>query len=191
MSKSDKIRAFIAIEIDPQVKENLTRIIHQFKKVSSKVKWVKPTAMHLTLKFLGYIEQTKGDQVARIMDKVAEKYPPFDLFCSGIGTFPLKTRKPKIIWAGIKDSSSLKDIYMDIEREVEKIGFSRENRSFHPHLTLGRVKKKSEVQNLLPELEKTQNMDFGKSKINRLTLFKSTLTPKGAVYDILHESPLK
>jgi len=191
MDKSGKMRTFIAVEIDPQVKENLKRMVHQFKKVSSKVKWVKPTAMHLTLKFLGNVNSTKADQVIKIMDKITQKYPPFDLFCSGIGTFPLKTRKPKIIWAGIKESSTLKDIYLEIENELERIGFSKEKRSFHPHLTLGRVKKKAAVQNLLPELKKNEKMDFGKSKIKGVILFKSTLSPQGAVYDKLHESLLK
>jgi RNA 2',3'-cyclic 3'-phosphodiesterase len=185
------MRAFIAIEIDPEVKKKLTRMIRHFEKLSSRVKWIKPSAMHLTLKFLGSIDETEADQLKNILDKVSKKHSCFDLSCSGIGTFPLKSKNPKVIWIGIQDNSFIKGVYADIETEAEKIGFSKEKRSFHPHLTLGRVKKKAEIQKLIPELERTKNKDFGKTQVNGLTLFKSTLTPQGAVYDILFKSSLR
>jgi len=185
------VRSFIALKIDPEVKKNLTKMIRQFEKVSSRVKWIQPSAMHLTLKFLGDIDRVKAEKLMNILDKISSKYPPFDLSCSGIGTFPIKSRNPKVIWAGITDNSFIKGIYEDIEAEAQNIGFSKEKRSFHPHLTLGRVKKRAEIQKLVPELERTKNKDFGKTEVNGLTLFESTLTTQGAVYRILHESLLR
>ncbi len=185
------MRSFIAIDIDSKVRENLKDMVTRFKKVSSKIKWVKPEAMHLTLKFLGNINKKEADQIKEIMDNVSAGYSIFHLECKGIGTFPQRSRKPKIIWAGIKENTSLKALQSHLETELEKIGFLREKRSFHSHLTLGRVKKNAEVQRLLPELEINQDSVFGKTKVDRLTLFKSTLTPSGAIYDILYESPLK
>jgi 2'-5' RNA ligase len=185
------MRSFIALKIDPEVKKNLTKMILQFEKVSSRVKWVQPSAMHLTLKFLGDIDRVKAEKLMNILDKISAKYSPFDLSCSGIGTFPIKSRNPKVIWAGITNNSFIKGIYEDIEAEAQKIGFPKEKRSFHAHLTLGRVKKRAETQKLVPELERTKNKDFGKTKVNELILFESTLTPQGPVYRILHESPLR
>lgn len=185
------MRAFIAIEIDSMVKKKIISMIHHFKKVSSRVKWVKPEALHLTLKFLGNIDEIEADKLKNIMDKISNEHPCFDLSCSGIGTFPLKSRNPKVIWVGIENNSFVKGVYEDIEKEAERIGFSREKRNFHPHLTLGRVKKKPEIQKLLPELERTKDNHFGITKVDKLTLFKSTLTPQGSVYEILHESQFK
>lgn len=185
------MRTFIAVDIDPEVKENINTVIHGLKKVSSGVKWIKPEAMHLTLKFLGHIDKKQADKLIKIIDKISKKHHSFDLFCTGIGTFPINSRRPKVIWAGINESSSMKAVYGDIETECEKIGFSKEKRSFHSHLTLGRVKKKANIQALLPQIEATKNNDFGKTKVNSLILFKSTLTPQGAIYDIIHESPLR
>jgi len=185
------MRTFIAIEIDPKVKENLNTVIHRLKKVSSGIKWVKPAAMHLTLKFLGNIDKEKAKALIKILDKISQNHNRFDLSCTGIGTFPQMSRKPRVIWAGIDNNSSLGEIYKEIETECEKIGFSKEKRSFHPHFTLGRVKKKAEFQELVPKLESLKNADFGKTNVDRLTLFKSTLTPQGAIYDILHESIIK
>jgi len=67
------VRSFIALKIDPEVKKNLTKMIRQFEKVSSRVKWIQPSAMHLTLKFLGDIDRVKAEKLMNILDKIYSK----------------------------------------------------------------------------------------------------------------------
>lgn len=184
------MRTFVAVKLDPGVKENLSIIVRHFKKISSGIKWVSPEAMHVTLKFLGNIEEQKADHIITVMDRISRDHRPFRMGCIGIGTFPQKSRKPKIIWAGFNAYEPLKTIHSEIETELEQIGFPKEKRSFHPHMTLGRIKKSSGLHALLPELERAEQKEFGVTKVDRITLFKSTLTPSGAIYDILHESGL-
>lgn len=185
------MRTFVAVKLDPNIKENLSVIVRHFKKISSGINWVRPEAMHVTLKFLGNTEEQKADQIGEVMDRISRNHGSFHLTCIGIGAFPQKSRKPKIIWAGFNEYDPLKTIHSEIEAELEKIGFPREKRSFHPHMTLGRIKKSSGLHTLIPEIEKVKQKDFGVTKVDRITLFKSTLTPSGAIYDILHESGLR
>jgi len=189
--KEYSMRTFIAVKLDPRIKEKLNSMVIQFKKISSGIKWVRPEAMHITLKFLGNIEKQKADQITEVMDHISQYHESFQLACVGAGTFPQKSRNPKVIWAGFNEYQSLKTLHSEIETELEKIGFSREKRSFHPHLTLGRIKKGPALHDLFPELERAEQKDFGVTKVDRITLFKSTLTPSGAIYDILHESQLQ
>ncbi|MBD3414416.1 MAG: RNA 2',3'-cyclic phosphodiesterase [Candidatus Aminicenantes bacterium] len=186
-----QMRAFIAIEMDPIVKENLTKVISRFKKISSHVKWVKSEAMHLTLKFLGTIKNQKATLIKDLLDRVSDVHDGFHLECKGLGTFPQKSKKPRVIWAGMSECPSLMALQSDIEKECESIGFLREKRGFHPHLTLGRIKKQSQIQDLLAELKINPKTDFGITEVDRVILFKSTLTPTGAVYDKVYESHLK
>jgi 2'-5' RNA ligase len=185
------MRTFIAVILDPKIKEKLTRMVIQFKKISSGIKWVRPESMHITLKFLGNIDNQKADQIKEVMDHVSQKHRSFHLACIGVGTFPQKSRKPKVIWVGFNEHDPLKTLQSEIESELERIGFPKEKRNFHPHLTLGRIKKSAAFHNLIPELERAEQKEFGITKVDRITLFKSTLTPSGAIYDILHESELK
>jgi len=190
MIKGIKMRSFIAVEVDSKVKKNINETIKHFKKNNSGVKWIKPEAIHLTLKFLGNIDMQKSQQTTKIMDALCSNHNPFFLSFIGLVTFPQKSRIPKVIWAGVKENDLIQKLDKSLENELEKIGFSREKRDFHPHLTLGRIKKNAVIHNLLPELKKHESEVFGESKVERIILFKSTLTPSGAVYDILHESQL-
>ena len=185
------MRTFIAVKLDSRTKEKLNSMVVQLKKISSGIKWVRPEAMHVTLKFLGNIDKQKADQIIKVMEYISQSHGLFHLTCVGVGTFPKKSRKPKVIWAGFNECGPLKTLHSDIEAELEKIGFSRENRDFHPHLTLGRIKKSPALQDLFPELERAEQKEFGVTKVDRVALFKSTLTPSGAIYDILHESRLQ
>ena len=185
------MRTFVAVKLDPNIKENLIGIVRYFKEISSGVKWVRPEAMHVTLKFLGNIEEQKADRITTVMDRISRNHGSFQMACIGVGTFPQQSRNPKVIWAGLSEYEPLKTIQSELEAELEKIGFPKERRSFHPHMTLGRIKKSPGLHMLLPEIEKVKQKDFGITKVDQITLFKSTLTPSGAVYDILHESGLR
>ncbi len=185
------MRTFIAIDLETEVRENLEKVIHTLKPAGPGIKWVNTEGIHLTLKFLGNISNEQADEIKAVMDRSAENHSPFTLECRGLGTFPVKSRNPRIVWAGIDEQSDLMAIQKELDQQLAELGFSKEKRTFHPHLTLGRARKKTNSRLLIPEIKKYGSQEFGKTLVDKIILYESTLTPEGAVYSRIHESELK
>ncbi|MBU3912059.1 MAG: RNA 2',3'-cyclic phosphodiesterase [Candidatus Omnitrophica bacterium] len=184
------IRAFIAIEISPASKLKISELIDQLKRSGSDVKWVNDTQMHLTLKFLGNIEQDKIPEISGALKDIASKAVVFQIIFSGIGAFP-DINRPRVIWLGIeKGADNLKKLAGHIEDKMKNLGFTKEGRCYKAHLTLGRVRSQKNIQELAKNINETYAKTESTMKINRLILFQSTLTPKGAIYTLLQEFPL-
>jgi len=188
------MRAFIAIELLPEVKDSLSRLQNQLKESGADVKWVEPQNIHLTLKFLGERDDKKIEKVMQILDEVAKDKNPFQIHVSSLGAFP-KTDSPRVIWVGIdKGDYETKTIAKELEEKIAKIGIPKENRPFSSHITIGRTRSPQNREKLVQNLRKLkdslcgQNLEFAATKI---TLFKSTLTPKGPIYEVLKEANLK
>jgi len=199
------IRAFIAVEIDHPNKEKLSALISHLKKPNADVKWVNDTHMHLTLKFLGNIEQAKIKEISEALNSIAKGFKVFAVQFSKIGAFP-NMHRPRVIWLGIdKGSDALKLLNGKIETGMEQIGYApstssldklgtslgagKEKREYRSHLTLGRVRSLKNISGLAKLIDGHQ-LDFqDEIKIDRLILFQSTLTPKGAIYTRLSEHP--
>ena len=147
--------------------------------------------MHLTLKFLGEVSADKIEEVTSVLRGIVPDYAPFHLSFNGTGTFPPQAQIPRIIWIGIEKSETLQLIQTRVENELHKIHFPKENRKFHPHLTLGRVKGPQNLGKVLETLNQHKDTEFGKMTVDRITLFKSTLKPTGAEYTILSEFSLE
>ncbi|MFQ6069121.1 MAG: RNA 2',3'-cyclic phosphodiesterase [Candidatus Aminicenantales bacterium] len=184
------MRTFIALELEETLKKALTHLIDKLRLKGGKIKWVKEEGMHLTLKFLGEIDQKKASEVEKILDKVARNSSSFPLSIKGTGYFP-PSRNPRVLWAGVEAGEVLESLHHELEVELEKIGFAREEREFRPHLTLGRVKSSDFLKDTLNELEKHRNTTFGHMNVNKITFFRSVLKPSGAEYSVLSEFFLK
>lgn len=181
------IRAFIAVEIDPPNKQKLSELISLLKKTDTDVKWVNENQMHLTLKFLGDIEETKVGGVSRALESIIKDFKKFTISFSKIGAFP-NINKPRVIWIGIDEGKDTLKLLADkIDSELGKIGFEKEKREFKSHLTLGRVRSIKNISELADLIQKTDFQSQDKIKISSLILFQSTLTPKGAIYAPLAE----
>lgn len=177
-----KIRAFIAVDIDAGAKENILSIIETLKKSNTDVKWINENQLHLTLKFLGYIDETLIQTISQALTSISGNFPAFILTFSKIGGFP-NINNPKVVWLGIdKGAETLIALNERIEIELEKAGLKKETRKFLPHLTLGRVRTPKNITNLTKLINETTFQITNKIKIDKLTLYQSTLTPKGAVY---------
>jgi len=185
------MRTFIAVELDPKIKSALSELIDRLSPKDADVKWVKKQGMHITLKFLGEVPETKIQDIIYSLRKACDSLDSFQLCFRGTGFFPPKNKLPRVLWAGIEQSPHLAILHERIEVELGKLGFLREKRSFHPHLTLGRVKSSKNINALLEELEKHRETNFGRMKAEKVALIKSTLKPAGAEYDILSEIQLK
>jgi 2'-5' RNA ligase len=185
------VRTFIAIDLDPAVKRSLSELIVRLRKAAPEgTSWARESGMHLTLKFLGEIDDSRIEAVAGIMDAAAASIPPFAFQVRGTGAFP-NTRFPRILWAGVAPSAELDALQSRLDSELGAIGFERESRPFHPHLTLGRVRTASKVRAAVTELELQKYADFGTMTGERIILFRSVLTPAGAEYSVLKEAPFR
>lgn len=184
------IRAFIAIEIDTLAKQKICELIEHLKKSNTDVKWAKESQIHLTLKFLGNISQDQAAQVSEALKIIATGACRSAVNLSGIGVFPGMNR-PRVVWTGIsKGAADIKRLAGLVEDAMEKLGFAKEKRDFKPHLTIGRIKSLKNIKALTDLISETMfsyREDIG---INKLTLFQSTLTSKGAAYTPLSETPL-
>jgi len=186
----DKIRTFIAIEIDPPNKQKLLKLITQLKKSDIPIKWVNESQMHLTLKFLGNIDKTMVSKISDALKTIPESFCQFTIKLSHIGAFP-NLHRPRVIWIGIdKGKENLKSLADYVEDALEKLGLGREKREFKAHLTLGRVKSLKNISKLSKIIDETKISFQDEIKIDKIILFQSILTPKGAIYTSLSELAL-
>jgi 2'-5' RNA ligase len=187
------MRTFIAIELPEEIRTILSRIQDELKQTQADVKWVKPENIHLTLKFLGEIEQDLIKKIHPILDGIAQKNSPFSLYLSQLGAFP-KLQYPRVIWIGLTNDQQVSEIAKDLEKGMLKIGLPAESRPFSSHITLGRVRSGLNRKALVEKIEslnKNLSSPQPEFKVLGLTLFKSTLTPQGPIYEAVFTCPLK
>lgn len=179
---TETVRTFIAIELNEETHSELSSLLSALKESDADVKWVAPEAIHLTLKFLGYVDDTKIKEVQKILSEVAKNSKPFTLSLKEVGAFP-KLDYPRVIWVGVEEGKNeAEQIAKELEDRLEKIGIPKEDREFHPHLTLGRVKSQKNKDKLKSIIETTKFEPKSKVNVDHLTLFKSQLTAKGPIY---------
>ena len=188
------MRTFIAIELPKEIKDYLGRLQEQLRSSGADVKWVEPQNIHLTLKFLGEIDDKKLAKITQIVEDIAKKKNSFYMHLASIGAFP-KINFPRVIWVGIdKGDSETKEITKELDQDLKKIGIPKEDRPFSSHITIGRTKSGLNRERLVMNLNNL-GIDFGKETqeflVTKITLFKSTLTPKGPIYEVLKEANLK
>jgi 2'-5' RNA ligase len=184
------MRLFIAMPLPSHIEESLGKAIFVLKQKGAKVKWVAPKNIHLTLKFLGDVDEDKVPDISRAIEKVAGKYGKIEGTVDRLGAFP-GVNRPRVIWSGLSgQTETLARIASDVENEMAALGFEKENRPFKSHLTLGRVKDSFKSGDLA---EAVKSYEFVPEPVvfDRIVLFKSTLTPRGPIYDRLFEAGLK
>jgi len=188
------VRLFVAVEIGSQVQAIATGVIEDLKRrivqsaPHARVTWVKPEQLHLTVRFIGQADLELGNRILTALERPL-LVPAFELTIEHTGTFPPK-RPPRVIWAGI--TAGLDQLHA-LEREVrgrlDAIIPAGDDRDYHPHLTLGRVKNPAGLRPpvLLKGLEQAV---FGAVRVDAVTLFESRLSPTGPTYIALGRSPL-
>lgn len=185
----EEIRSFVAIELPQKVIDALARLHESLLQATPKgVKWVDPTSIHLTIKFLGGVPVNRVSLISTSLAKVVEGIRPFSLGVEGLGVFP-DSRRPRVIWvAVVGDLDRLVQLQQAVDSALSPLGFVKENRPFVPHLTLARIREDMNYQ---------ERQSFGQrfltAKLEQLPLFKvesvnlmkSQLTPRGAIYSKL------
>ena len=183
------IRLFIAWPLSQEIEQELGRISFLLKQKGGRVSWVAPTNIHLTARFLGDTDEKLVCEIGALMDKVAATSTPVECTLDRLGAFP-DLKRPRVIWVGFgPNTEPLAKMSDALERGAQELGFAPETKRFRPHLTLGRVKDADRLEGLMMAVQqfRVTPMSF---VFDRLVLFKSTLTPSGAIYERLHEARL-
>jgi len=191
------IRCFIAIELSQELRDRVAAIQASLQRDewSDQVRWVRPENVHLTLKFLGNVPE---ERITAINQAIREAIAvvgvvPFTLRVVGLGAFP-NFRRPAVIWVGVEDGiERLLRLQEGIEAAMERLGFQREDRPFHPHLTLGRVNRRASSgyrRKLGEALQARQVGEIGYMRVEEISLMRSQLHPQGAIYTQLATHPL-
>ncbi len=194
----EAIRAFIAIELPEDVRQQLDSMEQQIQARAGEVarravRWVPAGNMHLTLKFLGEVSTGNLQSLSRMLQNVAGQHTQFDMVIGGLGAFP-NVRRPRVIWVGTEAPAELSALQRAIEAETHKLGYPVEERPFSPHLTLGRISQNAhpeEVAQVARALSEVKIGELGRVHVSQLHLFRSDLRPSGAVYTSLYSFPLK
>jgi 2'-5' RNA ligase len=188
----DTVRCFIAIEIPAEIQNALSRTITQAQvNRASGFRPVRPESIHLTLKFLGDVEQAKLPGITTGLGELCNKTVPFTFQVRGLGAFPTWDR-PRTIWAGLQYPPVLADLFRLVDEFTTQAGFPGENRKFSPHLTLARVSEQADavtVRQKIHALRSISETQFGEVHATRITFFRSILQPGGSVYQSLSVHP--
>lgn len=184
------IRSFIALDLPEDTRKRLAALQELLKRSRARVRWVNPSSIHLTLKFLGNIHPTQVDDIAATAALTVRNEHPLTLYAKGLGAFP-SLRKPRVIWVGLQGQvERLGGIQARLEKALQPLGFAPEKRPFRPHLTLGRIKDRGGLENLVDALAALDVPEFNSFDADEIILYKSDLRPTGAIYTKLHRIPL-
>lgn len=183
-------RAFLAVEVDPLTPlENLQRELEQ---TGADLNLVDPGNLHVTLKFLG---DTPEDRVPGIVDaarSAVEGIAPRDLGVAGVGVFP-NADYIRVVWAGFQedDGDALTKVANRLEDPLAELGFEREDRKYHPHVTLARVQSGRSRERIVDVVESNRTRYMGDVPWERVVLMRSDLGPGGPTYSVVESVPLE
>lgn len=178
-----QVRAFLAIDLDDDLKPKINKVIKEFKGIDTKIKYVELTNLHLTLKFFGDID-TNGLQLLKdTIANVVSDFKPFNIKIKGCGAFP-NNNHIKVIWVGINDDAVIKDLHAKLDAEFVKLGFDKDKK-FSTHLTIGRMKSAKNKAKVKSIIEEHSEVEIGDMEVSAISLKKSTLTPSGPIYEDL------
>jgi len=186
---TEQIRSFIAIELPEEAKEGLARLRKELERDEHKfVKWVNTEGIHLTLKFLGNIPSKRVAEITEAIEGAAQGISPFHLEIGGLGAFP-SLRQARVFWVSIGgEVDKLSRLQQNIDSALAALGFSKEERSFVPHLTLARIRQEAsplERRSFGELVGSTIFEDKYHIKVEAIRLMRSQLTPAGAIYTCL------
>jgi 2'-5' RNA ligase len=183
------LRLFLAIAVSPEIRGSLERAVNRLRESRAAVRWLKPDAVHQTVKYLGDTPEDDLDGLIRSMRSVCADVVPFPITVTGLGAYP-DARRPRIVWAAVREpSGTLQQLWKDTEEAAHTLGWQREKRGFTPHITLGRVKGSMNIPRLREIIRSMENEHWGEQEVRNLVLYRSHLKPGGAEYEIVHVFP--
>jgi RNA 2',3'-cyclic 3'-phosphodiesterase len=173
------MRLFVACELPEKIRESITGIVQNLESDSDRIKWVEKENLHLTMKFIGEVDDVKAEKIKEILSSV--RFKPFLTSVAEFGVFPPRGRI-NVVWMGLSPTEPIEDLHSRIDVSMEKTGFARDTR-FQPHITLGRVKRIDDSDAFMKKVslikDKFETEPF---KVDSFVLKKSVLMPEGPIY---------
>lgn len=186
---NESLRLFVAVEIPLDVRNALYKYAQEVGRGLSTAKWVPASNMHLTLKFLGSCREEQLAPIVEQLKTAAQRVKPFMFSLNIPGGFPSKKRA-RVFWAGTQDDiGDFVSLAGRCDKFVSALGFERETRDFHPHLTLARFKVPQDISQII-EMAELPSEVTGPVEVKELVLFRSHLSPKGPTYEKVAVIPL-
>lgn len=186
-----RLRTFVAVDIDEDIRSHGERLIRKLS-AATDARWVRPENIHLTMKFLGEVEDRELHDVCKITAQAAQETKRFPLACEGIGAFPTN-EKPSTLWMGVKDENG---ILATLQKRLEtllcdQLGIPVERRPYQGHLTLGRITSRAKQNSALSEmLANSQDEEFGILRVEEMVVYSSELRRQGPTYTVVGRCPL-
>lgn len=171
-----------------ELKGRLALEIEGLRRHAACVAWTAEANLHVTLKFLGGVEEARLGEIEAALRR-AETVPVFEVQVRGLGAFPSAARA-RVLWAGTSESAAFMRLASDVDRALGAVGFPAEARGFTPHVTLGRVREPRRDPALAAALAAAASRPFGSLRVDRVSLMRSDLSPRGARYTELAAVPL-
>lgn len=175
------VRLFVALDLPDEVREKIRHSQNEIVKSRARLTLVDPRIIHLTLKFIGEVPDGKVPEICDALRGIRRE--PFVVHVRGVsGNNP---RQPRVIWCALEDQGGLSGLNAGIEDALSSVGIRREERAFRPHATLARVKEFD--KSLMERIGPLRGEEFGSFTVKGFTLKRSTLTPRGPLYENLME----
>jgi 2'-5' RNA ligase len=182
----ERVRAFVAVELAPEIRAALAEEIERLRSLGGDVKWVSTENLHLTLKFLGQVDRRRIGDILKALGEAAGECPPFRIECGGVSLFP-KPVRPRVVAVGVDEAGarSLGGLAEGVEGTLSGLGFGREERRFWAHVTMGRVKTPKGLKALADGILTADGAPFGDQEVREIALFMSELGREGPRYTAL------
>ncbi len=188
-SSTETLRTFVCVEIPRIIQERIGELQKRLPKGKAQVSWVKPSNIHLTLKFLGEVPKRQVSSISAALKRAARSAGPFVVEVRGTGCFPSR-ENPRVLWVGMSATPEvLRQLHAAIEDRLATEGFGREKREFTPHLTIGRLRSPRGARPLIDALL-TTSFESTAFQAREILLMCSVLNPAGAIYTPLATFPL-
>ena len=185
-----RLRTFIAVDLGKAIRDRIVALQETLARTGTEVKWVEPENLHVTLLFLGEVDDREVPRVCRIVAEAAARQPAFPLAVETVGCFP-NPRRPRVVWAGVGEGTrGLVALHDSLETPLLELGYRREERRYTPHITLGRVKSDRPTEKLAAALARQAGWKGGETTLREVLVMSSELTPRGPLYTVLSRAPL-
>ncbi|MEZ4414180.1 MAG: RNA 2',3'-cyclic phosphodiesterase [Gemmatimonadota bacterium] len=183
------MRLFVAINLSQADQRKIADATEGLRAASYPLRWLDPDTYHLTLKFLGNVDPLRVTEISERLDRIGAGNGSFTLECKGFGAFPT-IRKPRILWLGVDPSPALRCLKQDLEWSLGELGFERETRAFHPHVTLARGTEEGAgaFRGLDEHVARLRHKQ--RTTVRTIELMQSHLGRDGARYAVVHQSAL-
>ncbi len=177
------IRTFVALEISKEIRARTSRLIGRLNQSGAEANWVTPENLHLTMTFLGDVNDVAVHEVCMATQDVVRQYEPFEVQCRGTGAFP-RLESPRVFYVAVHEGfDAMVEMQRDLTNAFRDIGFQKEKGKYQPHLTIGRMMRgKYANDSLKTLLEKHSEFDAGSAIVNEAVVYSSQLEPSGPIY---------